>query len=106
MGACDCQECAALPAAEDNLGVSETVATFEQDGSIYEVDHLGISDPGQWGEFDVYRDGKCVAGFTVPLPALRPAGGAEDLPADVEELIRLARQAVNGDPPSVLPDAA
>jgi hypothetical protein len=40
---CECEECLALRAAEDDdPGSGETVAVFEHDGSTYEIDHLGI----------------------------------------------------------------
>ena len=38
---CECEECLALRAAEDDPGSGETVAVFEHDGSTYEIDHLG-----------------------------------------------------------------
>jgi hypothetical protein len=47
-------ECLALRATEDDLGSGETVATFEHDGSTYEIDHLGIGSASQEGEFEVY----------------------------------------------------
>jgi len=45
---CECEECLALRAAEDALGSGETVASFEHDGSTYEIDHLGIGPGSQW----------------------------------------------------------
>ena len=87
---CECEECLALRAAEDGSG--ETVAAFDQDGSSYEVDHLGIGSASEWGEFEVYCDGEEVARFTLVQSVLRPAG----LPVSADELVRLARQAVNG----------
>ena len=39
---CECEECLALRAAEDDPGSGVTVAAFEPDGSTYEIDHLGI----------------------------------------------------------------
>ena len=39
---CECEECLALRAAEDDPGCGETVAAFEHDGSSYEIDHLGM----------------------------------------------------------------
>jgi hypothetical protein len=29
----------------------DTIATYEDGGRTYEIDHLGISSPGQWGTF-------------------------------------------------------
>jgi hypothetical protein len=43
---CECEECIALRAAEDAPGSGETVASFEHDGSTYEIDHLGIGSAG------------------------------------------------------------
>ena len=54
-----------LRAAEDDPGSGETVATFEHDGSTYEIDHLGIGSARQWGEVAVYCDGQEVAEFTL-----------------------------------------
>ena len=65
---CDCEECLALRAAEDDPGSGETVAAFEHDGSIYEIDHLGIGPGSQWAEFAVYCDGEEVAEFTLAGP--------------------------------------
>jgi hypothetical protein len=28
----------------------DTIATYEDGGRTYEIDHLGISSPGQWGD--------------------------------------------------------
>jgi len=96
---CECEECLALWAAEDAPGSGETVASFEHDGSTYEIDHLGIGSGSQWGEFEVYRDGEEVAQFTlaesVPRPRSRPAG----LPVSADELVRLARQALSASQP-------
>jgi hypothetical protein len=68
----------------------ETVATYELAGRDYEIDHLGICRPSQWGWFAVYCDGDQVAEFAIEesmLPAdLRPA----ELPVSTAELIRLA----------------
>ncbi len=84
---CECEECLALRAAEDAPGSGETVASFEQDGSTYEIDHLGIGPGSQWGEFEVYCGDEEVAEFTLALSLL---------PASADELVRLARQALSG----------
>ena len=39
---CECEECLALRAAEDDPSSGDTVAAFEHDESTYEIDHLGI----------------------------------------------------------------
>ena len=69
---CECGECLALRAAEDDPGSGETVAVFEHDGSTYEIDHLGIGSGSQWGEFAVYCDGEEVAEFAIAESVLRP----------------------------------
>lgn len=59
---------------------SEVIATYTgSDGVAFEIDHLCIGNPGQRGEFAVYRDGY--------LPAHRP-----ELP-DTGILIVLANRA-------------
>ncbi len=93
---CDCEECLALQAAEDDPGAGEAVAAFEHDGSIYEIDHLGIGSGSQWGEFAVYCDGEEVAGFTLAGPVRRPGPGPAGLPVPAGELVRLARHALSG----------
>jgi hypothetical protein len=101
---CECEECVALRAAEDDPSSGETVAAFEHDGSTYEIDHLGIGVSGsQWAEFAVYCDGEEVAEFAIAGPVLRPGSRPAGLPV-CAELVRLARQALSGwtgqdDPP-------
>ena len=101
---CECEECLALRAAQDDPGCGETVAAFEHDGSSYEIDHLGLGPGSQWGEFAVYCDGEEVAEFAIAGPARRPGPGPAGLPVCADELVRLARQALSGwtgrdDPP-------
>ena len=101
---CECEECGALRAAEDAPGSGETVASFEHDGSTYEIDHLGIGSGSQWGEFEVYCDGEEVAEFTLAESVLRPGSRPAGLPVSADELVGLARQALSGgtgrdDPP-------
>jgi hypothetical protein len=93
---CECEECLALWAAEDAPGSGETVASFEQDGSTYEIDHLGIGSGSQWGEFEVYCDGEKVAEFTLVESVLRLGSRPAGLPVSADELVRLARQALSG----------
>ena len=95
---CECEECRALRAAEDAPGSGETVASFEHDGSTYEIDHLGIGSGSQWGEFEVYCDGEEVAEFTLAELVLRPGSRPAGLPVSADELVRLARQALSGWP--------
>jgi len=101
---CECEECLALRAAEDDPGCGGTVAAFEHDGSTYEIDHLGIGPGSQQAEFAVYCDGGEVAEFAIAGPVPRPGSRSAGLPACADELVRLARQALSGwtgrdDPP-------
>jgi hypothetical protein len=93
---CECEECLALRAAEDAPGSGDTVASFEHDGSTYEIDHLGIGSGSQWGEFEVYRGDEEVAEFTLTQSVLRPGSRPAGLPVSADELVRLARQALSG----------
>lgn len=92
---CECEECLALRAAEDDPGSGETVAAFEYDGSTYEIDHLGVSSGSQWAEFVVYCDGEEVAEFAIAESALRPLARPAGLPVSSDELVRLARQTLS-----------
>ncbi|HST80390.1 MAG TPA: hypothetical protein VLL08_01475 [Kineosporiaceae bacterium] len=78
------------------LDTAETVATFtvEGDPEPYEIDHLGITDPAQWGQYTVYRRRKQLAAFVVPVAAPRPWNRPAPAPVPDEELIELARAAV------------
>lgn len=72
---------------------SEVVATYVDDnGATVEIDHLGIGNEHQYGEFAVYRGGVMIAEFATEsagyLPAYRPP-----LPS-TDELVAMARQAV------------
>jgi hypothetical protein len=81
---------------------TETILTYEADGLTYEIDHLGIGRPGgshdldhgQWGEFAVYCDGEQVAEFAIEESILKPEFRPAELPVTDEELIRLAKEAV------------
>lgn len=70
---------------------TETIARFDHEGITYELDHLGLAQPEQWGQLAVYADGDMVAEFAVAFPA---AAGAEtehpELP-DTGVLEQLAR---------------
>jgi hypothetical protein len=105
---CECEECLALRAAEDDPGSGATVAAFEHDGSTYEIDHLGIGPGRQWAEFTVYCGGEEVAEFAIAGSVLRTGSAPAGLPACADELVRLARQALSGrtgrdDPPGGRP---
>ena len=73
---------------------AETIATFTLGGKTYEIDHLGIGFPSQWGEFNVWTGGNCIAEFAIEESALKPEFRPAELPVTTEELIRLAREAV------------
>lgn len=73
---------------------AETIATFTLGGKTYEIDHLGIGFPSQWGEFNVWAGGNCVAEFAIEESALKPEFRPAELPVSTDELIRLAREAV------------
>lgn len=68
---------------------TETVHTFDHQGKTYEIDHLGIAHPGQYGEFSVYRGGVQVGEFLGFGTLLPPGAERHPLPDD-EELERLA----------------
>ena len=99
---CECEECLALRAAEEDPGCGATVAAFEHDGGTYEIDHLGIGSGSQWGEFEVYCDGEEAARFTLVQSVLRPGSRPAGLPVSADELIRLARQALSRPLPQAL----
>ncbi len=82
---CECEECLALRAAEDDPGGGATVAAFEHDGSTYEIDHLAIGSGSQWAEFAVYCDGEEVAEFAIAGPVRRPGSGPAGLPVCADE---------------------
>jgi hypothetical protein len=94
---CQCEDCLALRAAQEDPGSGQTVAAFERDGRTYEIDHLGIGFGSPWDEFAVYCDGEEVAEFT---PA---ESGPAGLPVSADELVRLARQALSARPRSHRP---
>jgi len=73
---------------------AETIVTFTWCGKTYEIDHLGIGFPNQWGEFNVWTGGNCVAEFAIEESALKPEFRPAELPVTEADLIRLARQAI------------
>jgi hypothetical protein len=94
---CECEECLALRAAEDDPGSGTTVITaFEHHGSTYEIDHLDIGSGSQWRDFAVYCDGEEVAEFAIAEWVLRHGSRPAGLPVSADELVRLARQALGG----------
>lgn len=92
--------CSAYPEAIDELSDlfadvtereadTEVIATFDHDGRTYEIDHLGIRRPLNWGEFAIYRNDEQVGEFAIPESMLLPQFQPEDLPP-ADELIALA----------------
>lgn len=73
---------------------AETVATYEDDGSTYEIDHLGIGFPDQWGIYQVYRDGQTVAEFSAGVQLSLCSVQFDAAPADEAQLIVMAKEAV------------
>lgn len=75
----------------------DTIAVYEDGGKTYEIDHLGISSPEQWGNFAVYCDGELVAEFCIPESSLSPEYRPASLPLTTEVLVEHAKGAVAGD---------
>lgn len=75
----------------------DTIATYTDDGKTYEIDHLGISCSGQWGEFMVYCDGEMIAGFCIPQSSLKPEYRPAELPVPAGDLVEMAKGAVAGE---------
>jgi hypothetical protein len=77
--------------------VSETIATYTLDDETYEIDHLGIGHDHQWGGFAVYWNGMQVAEFWIQEAGLKPEHRPDELPVTDDELIRLAKEAVEAE---------
>lgn len=74
---------------------TETVATYEHEGRTYEIDHLGIGHPDtQMGYYAVYQDGQQIADFSAGVQLSLTSVQFADAPADDEQLIAMAREAV------------
>lgn len=73
----------------------ETVATFTHGEATYEIDHLGICRPTQWGEFAIYCDGDQVGEFAIAESLLKPEYRPAELPVTTAELIRLAHESLD-----------
>jgi hypothetical protein len=76
---------------------NETIATYQDGGHTYEIDHLGCAVVAQWGTFAVYRDSEQVTEFAIKESALKPEHRPDELPVSTDELIQLAKQAVAAD---------
>jgi len=68
---------------------TETVATFKVNGGTYEIDHLGICTPNNYGSYAIYRDGRMLADFCHHAPWENPR--SIPLPSK-RELIALAKE--------------
>jgi hypothetical protein len=75
---------------------SETIATYTVAGKKYEIDHLGINYPDQWGEFAVFHDGLQVTEFGIEEMCLATVRSPQLMPT-ADDLIKLALQAVAED---------
>jgi hypothetical protein len=77
---------------------TETILTYESGGLTYEIDHLGIGRPEtQWGAFAVYQNGVQVSEFWIQEAGLKAEDRPAELPVTDEELIRLAKEAVEAE---------
>ncbi|WP_370973693.1 hypothetical protein [Amycolatopsis sp. cg9] len=70
---------------------TETIARFEHVGVTYELDHLGIAQPEQWGQLAIYADGDMVGEFEVTFPASAFADTDRPELPDTDVLAELAR---------------
>lgn len=76
----------------------ETIATYEDGGQVYEIDHLGIGYPDtQWGNFAVYRGNVMIAEFCIPESSLAPEFRPAELPCTREQLVEHAKGAVRSE---------
>lgn len=76
-----------------SAGTSETVATYTVAGKTYEIDHLGINFPEQWGEYAVYHNGQQLTEFGIEQMILATERNPAVMPT-TEDLIKLAMQTV------------
>jgi hypothetical protein len=70
---------------------TETIARFDHEGVTYELDHLGIAQPEQWGQLAIYADGDMVGEFAVEFPAAVLAETDRPELPDTAVLAELAR---------------
>ncbi|SKF36055.1 Uncharacterised protein [Mycobacteroides abscessus subsp. massiliense] len=80
-------------------GNEETIIRFtHDDGRVIEIDHLGIGNPENRGEFAIYDGQEQIGEFMLPWAIEYPSIKARrDLPDD-DELIAQAKLALAGDP--------
>ena len=86
-----------IPASDPSDPHAETIASFVFGGLTYEIDHLGINFPSQWGVFAIYRDSKQIVEFDIPEAMLDPDCLPAELPVTTEELVFQARDALKTD---------
>ena len=75
----------------------ETIATFVRSGRVHEIDHLGVCQDSQWGEFAIYSDDGQVGEFAITESLLKREYRPAELPVSKPELIRLANEALDED---------
>lgn len=79
------------------MSSNETIATFKHCGDTYEIDHLGIGLPSQWGEYAIYSDGRQVGEFATEAAVYRPEH-RPPLPHN-DILVELAKDVIGDDEP-------
>ncbi len=71
---------------------NEVIASYQEAGISYEIDHLGIGRRSQWGEFAVYSSGVQLAEFSSTAAGV--LGEAQPSLPTESELVALAKTAV------------
>ena len=71
---------------------NETIATYQHGHNTYEIDHLGIGNPDQWGDYAIYHNNHQIAEFSVEASWHKPQA-RPPLP-DTDELIGLAKTVI------------
>lgn len=78
---------------------TETIITFtHEDGRTIEIDHLGICDPQNRGEFAIYEGNRQIGEFMLDWAILDPEIKKDHELPDDDELIAQATLALAGDP--------
>jgi hypothetical protein len=70
---------------------SETITHFTDQDDVYELDHLGIAVPDQWGVFALYTGDTVVTEFRVEFPDAALAAGPRPPLPELGVLEQLAR---------------
>ncbi|BEL42001.1 hypothetical protein [Mycobacteroides abscessus] len=80
-------------------GNEETIIRFtHDDGRVIEIDHLGIGNPENQGEFAIYDGQEQIGEFMLPWAIEYPSIKADRELPDDDELIAQAKLALAGDP--------